>query len=150
MTMTHSPNQNTNLFNPERMQNMDPTQVGDVGEHLVASIVGGYGYEVVKANGKGYDLLTLHEGKPIRIDVKTRSRHTPAMTFYVGKGKTTAYRDFTNENVDMFAFICLETLKLVFKPSADYIGLRSAYVPVSEWKDSDPYESWEQALSAIL
>lgn len=145
-TQTHS----TKLFSPQRMQNLDATQVGDVGEHLVASIVGGYGYEVVKANGKGYDLLTLHEGKPIRIDVKTRSKRTNAMVFYVGKGKTTAYRDFTNDNVDMFAFVCLDPLKLVFKPSEQYVGKRSVYVPVEEWATVDPYQSWEEALTSIL
>ena len=147
MTMTHNTSpapKNIKLFCPERMKSLEATEVGNVGEHLVASILGGYGLEVIKANGKGYDLLVVEGNTSTRIDVKTRSAGGD-INFYIGKGKTTAYRDFSNENVDMFAFVCLETLSIIFRPSKDYVGKRTAYVPVSQ-RDVDPYESWKEAI----
>jgi hypothetical protein len=54
------------------MENLDATQIGEVGEHFVVSVLGGFGLEVYKTNAKGFDLLVLGD-KPIRVDVKTKS-----------------------------------------------------------------------------
>jgi hypothetical protein len=145
-----SQTQITKLFNIDRMDGLDPTDIGTIGEHFVASIVGGFGYDVVKANGKGYDLLVLDGERTVRVDVKTARTNAVKQSFWIGKGagRTEERRGFEGENVDLFAFLCLETLGLVFRPSTDYIGKKLVYLKVDE-RITDPYESWKEAVASV-
>lgn len=149
MTMTTSqtnPPSNTNpWFDPSRMKGLGATQIGRVGEYFVASILGGYGHDVIPACMDGYDLLVFFQGVPIRVDVKTATASDRPM-FNVGKGKTTTFRAFSNDNVDLFAFLRLDTLQLVFRPSYLYVGKRTVRLPVKDW-DVDPYDSWQESTA---
>jgi len=80
------------MFDPTRMQNLDATQVGTIGEYLVASVVGGFGYEVIHSPAKGFDLLVLppdERSMPVRVDVKTKSTSNSQRTYSIRRGKTT-------------------------------------------------------------
>ena len=134
----------TNLYKPERMENLDATQIGEVGEHFVASVLGGYGLEVFKTNGKGFDLLVMGE-EPIRVDVKTKSSLDGQRIYNIKKGKKTNYRDFNPQACDIFALVCLEDLSLSFHRSEDYAGKRSIYLNAEKHSATDPYESWVSA-----
>ena len=75
------------LFDPSLMNPLDATQVGRIGEHLVAAIVSGYGYEVHHTAGSGYDLLVMlpEDAGVIRVDVKTKKAATGARLYSIGK-----------------------------------------------------------------
>ena len=128
------------------MENLDATQIGEVGEHFVTSVLGGFGLEVFKTNGKGYDLIVMNEpNPPIRVDVKTKSSIEGQRIYSIKKGKKTNYRDFDPQACDIFALVCLEDLSLTFHRSEDYQGKRSIYVNADEHSTTDPYESWVAA-----
>jgi hypothetical protein len=132
------------LYRSERMEGLDATQIGEVGEHFVASVLGGFGLEVFKTNGKGFDLLVMGDN-PIRVDVKTKSSLDGQRIYNIKKGKTTNYRDFNPRACDIFALVCLEDLSLSFHRSEDYAGKRSIYVNAKAHSATDPYESWVSA-----
>jgi len=132
------------LYRAERMENLDATQIGEVGEHFVVSVLGGFGLEVYKTNAKGFDLLVLGD-KPIRVDVKTKSSLEGQRIYNIKKGKKTNYRDFNPQACDIFALVCLEDLSLSFHRSEDYAGKRSIYVNADRHSATDPYESWVSA-----
>lgn len=150
--MTNANPANSTVFSPERMQNLTATHVGEVGEFLVASILGGFGFEVVKTNGKGYDLIVMprSEGqRPIRVDVKTKASSEGPRIFNIKKGKKTTYRDYDPSDCDVFALVCLEDLSLTFKKCSEFAGKRSIYLNRDEHKATDPYASWVDSLTAI-
>lgn len=132
------------LYRSERMEGLDATQIGEVGEHFVASVLGGFGLEVFKTNGKGFDLLVMGDN-PIRVDVKTKSSLDGQRIYNIKKGKKTNYRDFNPQACDIFALVCLEDLSLSFHRSEDYAGKRSIYVNAKAHSATDPYESWVSA-----
>lgn len=141
------------LFNPKRMKNLDATQVGAIGENLVASILAGYGYEVVRTNGKGYDLIVMppssHRANayyPILVDVKTKASADGQRIFNIKKGKKTNYRDYDSSDCDLFALVCLEDMSVVFRKCDEFEGKRSIYLNSEEHKQIDPYVSWREAV----
>jgi len=153
MTMTTSTQKtnhtSTKLYKPDRMEGMDASQIGEVGEHFVTSVLGGFGLEVFKTNGKGYDLIVMNgPHPPIRIDVKTKSSLEGQRIYNIKKGKKTNYRDFDPQACDIFALVCLEDLSLSFHRSTDYAGKRSIYVNANQHSNTDPYESWVAATQA--
>jgi len=132
------------LYRSERMEGLDATQIGEIGEYFVASVLGGFGLEVFKTNGKGFDLLVMGDN-PIRVDVKTKSSLDGQRIYNIKKGKKTNYRDFNPQACDIFALVCLEDLSLSFHRSEDYAGKRSIYVNAKAHSATDPYESWLSA-----
>ena len=132
------------LYRSERMEGLDATQIGEVGEYFVASVLGDFGLEVFKTNGKGFDLLVMGDN-PIRVDVKTKSSLDGQRIYNIKKGKKTNYRDFNPQACDIFALVCLEDLSLSFHRSEDYAGKRSIYVNAKAHSATDPYESWVSA-----
>lgn len=140
--------QNHSLFCPERMQSLDATHIGEIGEYFVASVLGGFGYEVIKANGKGYDLIVMDGDKAVRVDVKTKASKDGSRIFNIKKGKTTAYRDYDPSGCDVFALVCLEDLSLIFHPCEVYAGKRSIYINTVVHSTTDPYESWLEAVGS--
>jgi hypothetical protein len=137
------------LYQSDRMENLDASQIGEVGEHFVTSVLGGFGLEVFKTNGKGYDLIVMNEPyAPIRVDVKTKSSLEGQRIYNIKKGKKTNYRDFDPQACDIFALVCLEDLSISFHRSEDYAGKRSIYVNADEHSATDPYESWVAATQA--
>lgn len=139
------------MFDPTRMQNLDATQVGTIGEYLVASIVGGFGYEVIHSPAKGFDLLVLppdERSMPVRVDVKTKSTSNSQRTYSIRRGKTTTFRDYEAGACDLFALVCLEEMAISFVPCEDYDGKGTIYINPNAHRATDPYESWVKALSA--
>jgi len=134
-----------NLFNPNLMDGMDATHVGEVGEFLVASVLAGFGHEVAKTNGKGYDLIVMDGHRTVRVDVKTKATKDGARIFNIKKGKKTTYRDYDPSDCDVFALLCLEDLSLTFQPCKVYAGKRSIYLNREAHMKADPYLSWLEA-----
>jgi len=143
-SLTQNTTRQYSLYRSERMESLDATQIGEVGEHFVASVLGGFGLEVFKTNGKGFDLLVMGDN-PIRVDVKTKSSLEGQRIYNIKKGKKTNYRDFNPKVCDIFALVCLEDLSLSFHRSEDYAGKRSIYVNANKHSATDPYESWLSA-----
>lgn len=129
------------------MINLDASQIGEIGEHFVASVIGGFGYQVFKTNAKGFDLLVMSEDTPIRVDVKTKSSLEGQRIYNIKKGKTRKWKDFDPKVCDVFALVCLEDLSLTFHKAEDYAGKRSIYVNSKKHSSTDPYESWLKATT---
>lgn len=141
------------LFNPSLMQNLDATQVGTVGEYFVASVLGGFGYEVIHSPAKGFDLLVLPADErtdPIRVDVKTKSSSTGGRNYSIRRGKTTTFREYSSGACDLFALVCLEDMSIAFVPCDDYDGKSSIYINPEKHKAVSPYESWCKAINGEL
>jgi hypothetical protein len=144
--------ENKSLFNPKLMSRLDATQVGRIGEHLVTSMIAGYGYNVHHADGNGYDILAMipkTRGKVIRIDVKTRKSAEGNRQFSIRKGKTTAFREYESDKCDLFALVCLEDQSVTFKKCSDYEGKNFIYLNAQSHKTTDPHESWVGVLETL-
>lgn len=136
------------LFNPDFMTDLDATQIGRIGEHLVAAILAGFGYEVHHTAGAGYDLLVMLPGDEgvIRVDVKTKKAATGARLYSIRKGKTTTFREYKAGNCDVFALVCLEDMSVTFEMCSDYDGKNSIYLNREEHVETCPHSAW-QSLS---
>lgn len=137
------------LFDPSRMKELNSTDVGTVGEYFVASVLGGYGLEVTKADASGYDLLIIEEGKPIRVDVKTMASDKGHRHWAIAKGKTGSFRDYDADGCDIFALVCLEDQSLAFEKCENYEGKRHIYLNADKHKETDPYQSWKKAIKRV-
>jgi len=137
------------LFNPNLMDSLDATQVGRIGEHLVAAVVAGYGYEVHHTAGSGYDLLVMlpEDDGVVRVDVKTKKAATGARLYSIRKGKTTTFREYEAGDCDIFALVCLEDMSVTFEKCADYDGKNSIYLNRLLHKDTCPYTAWQQSIA---
>lgn len=139
---------NKSLFDPSLMNNLDATQIGRIGEHLVAAMLGGYGYEVHHTAGNGYDLLVMlpDEAGTVRVDVKTKKAATNARQFSIRKGKTTTYREYEAGLCDVFALVCLEDTSITFEKSDNYCGKTGIYLNGSEHNSICPYSAWKECI----
>jgi len=141
----------SSLFAPERMSTLDASQVGTVGEYLVAAIVSGYGYEVHHTKCNGYDLLVMIPNRaPIRIDVKTLRSSGANRTYSIRKGKTTTFRDYSAGDCDLFALVCLEDMSVLFDRCDKYDGKSSVYINRHQHKNTCPHQSWVDSIASIL
>jgi hypothetical protein len=135
------------------MTNLDATQIGTVGEFFVASVLGGYGYEVIHSPAKGFDLLVLpadERSDPIRIDVKTKSASSGQRTYSIRRGKTTTFREYQAGACDLFALVCLEDMAIAFVPCKNYDKKSTIYINPEKHRAIDPYKSWLQAINGEL
>ena len=137
------------LFNPNLMDPLDATQVGRIGEHLVAAVVAGYGYEVHHTAGSGYDLLVMlpDDSGVIRVDVKTKKAATGARLYSIRKGKTTTFREYEAGDCDIFALVCLEDMSVTFEKCADYDGKNSIYLNRLIHRDTCPHTAWQECVN---
>lgn len=138
------------LFNISRMASLTSSHIGDVGEHLVASLLGGYGYEVVHSRAAGHDIVAFYQDTAIRVNVKTTMKDSGGRNFMIAKGKSSGFRDYDGSNCDVFALLCLEDLSLSFARCEDYIGKRAIYIPSKQHKETDSYDSWERTILPIV
>ena len=138
------------LYKPERMANLTSTQVGTIGEYLVASILGGFGVEITRADASSYDLLALIGDRPIRIDVKTTATDSPRRGFWVGKGKTGNIRPFGGSGCDLFALVCLEDHAIFFDTCAKHAGKKIISLSRANHQNKDSYDSWLTSLEELL
>jgi len=138
------------LYKPERMTDLTSTQIGTVGEYLVASIMGGFGVDVTRSDASAYDILALVGNIPIRIDVKTTAKNTPTRGFWVKKGKTGKERPFDGGGCDLFAFVCLEDHAIFFDTCDKYVGKTQIKIKRDSHQDQDPYQTWLNAVGKIL
>ena len=136
------------LFNPELMEPLDATQVGRIGEHLVAAMLAGYGYEVHHTAANGYDLLVMlpDDAGVIRIDVKTKKAATGARQYNIRKGKTTTFREYEAGTCDVFALVCLEDTSVTFEKCDDYDGKNAIYLNRLVHKDTCPHRAWQECI----
>lgn len=136
------------LFNPDHMDPLDATQVGRVGEYLVAAMLSGYGYDVHHTSSNGYDLLVmLPEDKGIiRVDVKTKKAATGSRLFSIRKGKTTTFREYEAGSCDVFALVCLEDTSVTFEKCRDYDGKNSIYLNRQTHQDTCPFTAWNTVI----
>lgn len=141
--------QKDTLFDPTRMKELNSSDVGTVGEYFVASILGGYGLEVTKADVSAYDLLVLHDGRPIRVDVKTIASDKNYRYWGIAKGKTGSVRDYESDGCDVFALVCLEDQALSFEKCDKYKGKRTIYVNSKTHKQTDSFASWTKSTKDL-
>ena len=130
------------------MNDLDASQVGKIGEYLVAAVLSGYGYDVHHANGKGYDLLVMlpdNDGV-IRVDVKTKKAATGARLFNIRKGKTTTFREYEAGLCDVFALVCLEDMSVSFERCSDYDGKNAIYINRLTHQGTCPYTAWNSSI----
>ena len=140
------------LFNPKLMMNLDATQVGRIGEYLVAAVLSGYGYEVHHTSGTGYDLLVMlpNNAGTIRVDVKTKKAATGARLYSIRKGKTTTFREYEAGDCDIFALVCLEDMSVTFRKCESYDGKNSIYINSLVHQKTCPYTAWQSSISSDL
>ena len=137
------------LFNPNLMSKLDATQVGRIGEYLVAAILSGYGYEVHHTAGSGYDLLVMlpDNAGTLRVDVKTKKAATGARLYSIRKGKTTTFREYEAGGCDVFALVCLEDMSVAFEKCDDYDGKKSIYINRLIHQETCPYSTWQSSIA---
>jgi len=136
------------LFDPNRMNSLDASQVGRIGEHLVAAMLAGYGHEVHHTAGNGYDLLVMlpDTSDTIRVDVKTKKAATNARRFNIKKGKTTTFREYEAGICDVFALVCLEDTSVTFEKCDDYVGKSGIYLNGRTHRGTCPYSAWKECI----
>ena len=136
------------LFSANRMDSLDASQTGTVGEYLVAAVLAGYGHEVHHTKCNGYDLLVMHPDRnPIRVDVKTIKAADRPRQYCIRRGKTTTFREYSAGDCDLFALVCLEDQSILFDRCDKYHGKSSIYINRDTHRNTCPHESW---LSATI
>lgn len=137
------------LFNPDLMDDLNATQIGRIGEYLVAAMLGGYGNEVHHTPGKGYDLLVMPSDDTgvVRVNVKTKKAAKGGRRYSIRKGKTTRFRAYKADDCDIFALVCLEDMSVTFEECSNYDGKGTIYLNTTAHKQAEPYTKWRECLS---
>lgn len=97
---------------------------GVAGEHLVCAelLLQGYNAFMTDQNCP-YDVAVEHNGKLIRIQVKTtrkeraipqRAKHTPAYLFHIRRCGKGGRRSYTETDFDIMALVALDTRKVAY------------------------------------
>jgi len=119
------------------MRKSDALQVGKAGEYLVCAdlILKGY-VAFLSEQGLPYDALLDIGGKLLKVQVKTtskpreitqRKKETMAYIFNIKRHGRNNVSRYTDEEVDLFALVCLDTMKIGYllpKDMPDTINLR--------------------------
>lgn len=105
---------------------MNQQQIGRAGEHLTASYLCRYFDDVFTASeASRFDFLTVKDGYNYKIQVKTTNspfvkNNNDWVRWDIKKrisNKDNEYRVYDEDEVDIFAFVCLFIDKVVFVPN---------------------------------
>ena len=103
------------LFNPDLMSDLDATQVGRIGEYLVAAILSGYGYEfITQPEVATFASNVADNAGSIRVDVKAKKAATGAQLYSIRKVKPLRLEITEAGGCDVFALM-YEDMSVAFE-----------------------------------
>lgn len=125
-----------------RLHELDVNQVGTVGEYLVTTMLLADGYDAHRVDTVGYDvLMRLDDGLAVRIDVKTTAKAKDYYQFTIKKGQKNKFRNHIGSDCDLLAFVCLESMNVVFVDSVECEGKEKYSISRAKFDEVDAYES---------
>ena len=133
-----------------KLTSLDVNQVGTVGEYLVTTMLLADGYDAHRVDTVGYDvLLRLEDGLAVRIDVKTTAKAKDYYQFTIKKGQKNKFRNHISSDCDLLAFVCLESMNVLFVLSDDCDGKEKYSISRAKFDSACPYESLYECLAAL-
>jgi hypothetical protein len=128
---------------------LNATQIGTVGEQLVRYKLLRWGYQAIPVEqGNDYDIIVLAK-KPIRIQVKSTKSVDPSKPnsyrFNTKKGSQ-HHKVYCESTIDSFAFVALDTERVVFFP---YLDTTCKRISASKYNELDEYQSWLSIIDII-
>lgn len=133
-----------------RLDELDVNQVGTVGEYLVTTMLLADGFDAHRVDTVGYDvLLRLDDGLAVRIDVKTTAKAKDYYQFTIKKGQKNKFKSHTPDACDLLAFVCLESMNIIFVDSLTCEGKDKYSISRSKFDDVDAYQSLYDCIDAL-
>ena len=125
------------IYNTDKKYNSE-LDVGKAGEHLVCSLLIKQGYTCFLTDqGLPYDVLIEKDGSFYTVQVKTttkkintcKQKNIYRFGLRNGKGSTKRYKD-----IDIFAFVFLDIMKVAFLKSEDLINKNKEVIQTVEFR----------------
>lgn len=132
------------------LSDLDCNKVGTVGEYLVTTLLLAHNYDAHRVDTVGYDvIIRLDDGLAVRIDVKTKAEAQDYYQFTIKKGQKNKFKSHCSNACDLLAFVCLETMTVLFVLSEDCEGKEKFCISKDKFESSDPYESLVECLNQL-
>lgn len=140
-----------------KLTSLDVNQVGTVGEYLVTTMLLADGYDAHRVDTVGYDVLLrldgrhhrCNDGLAVRIDVKTTAKAKDYYQFTIKKGQKNKFRNHISSDCDLLAFVCLESMNVLFVLSDDCDGKEKYSISRAKFDEACPYESLYECLDSL-
>jgi len=128
--------------------------LGKTAEYYVAYFLIKLGYNTSVVNHNGFDLITVIENKPYRIEVKsskTKIKDRNGFRFATKQGPTGKKRCLTKDMAsDIVAFVCMrKPPRIFFKPTFRITSVSHSIYSIHLENDKLEQESLEQSLAEI-
>ena len=124
-------------------------RVGRSGEYFVASLLSQISDTVlVVPHSAEADILFQYKNTLYKVQVKTKTKiekHRANWRFDMRRGSHTKNRNYEDGSIDIFAFVSLEHMNVVFRKPSKAINIT---IQDKEMKDSNPIENILDILGA--
>ena len=124
-------------------------QIGDATETLAAAKIKCWGHSVMASSpGCVYDLLVDFKGTFLRLQVKSKTRVSPKMTFNVRRTssrKGPRHFKYKSDDYDITALVSLPDQRVLFFPGVHY---RLTINREQFLREGNEYQSWRSAIEA--
>ena len=124
-------------------------RVGRSGEYFVASLLSQISDTVlIVPHSAEADILFQYKNTLYKVQVKTKTKiekHRANWRFDMRRGSHTKNRNYEDGSIDIFAFVSLEHMNVVFRKPSKAINIT---IQDKEMKDSNPIENILDILGA--
>ena len=126
-----------------------PERVGRSGEYFVASLLSQISDTVlVVPHSAEADILFQYKNTLYKVQVKTKTKiekHRANWRFDMRRGSHTKNRNYEDGSIDIFAFVSLEHMNVVFRKFSEGVTIT---IKDKEMKDNNPIENILDILGA--
>lgn len=128
---------------------LNPTQIGTVGEQLVRYKLMRWGYEAVMLEqGNPYDLLVVNPLTKIQVKSRTKPDPSKANSYKYSTRKGGACSDYYKEgDVDCFAFVALDLELIYFTPPI--IDTKCKRIGSHKFTPEQQHQSWLDIMAQL-
>ena len=128
--------------------------LGKTAEYYVAYYLIKLGHNTSVVNHQGFDLITIIENKPIRIEVKssrTKIKNRNGFRFATKQGSTGSKRYLTEDmSSDIVAFVCMkDPPRIFFKPTYKITSISHSIYSIHLNNPNLEQDSLVQSLTEI-
>tara|TARA_R100001129_G_C5109238_1_gene186637 strand:+ start:114 stop:518 length:405 start_codon:yes stop_codon:yes gene_type:complete len=126
------------------------TQIGRVGDRLVASVLESFGAKTAIANTDGFDLIVYYDQSWFRVECKATGQTESNGKVYAfnpstgSKNKTT----ITNKHCDIVGFAALDLRRVLFLPALAVTSPTKRFSP-KKFTPLNEFKTWIEAVERV-
>jgi len=122
--------------------------IGTAGEHLVCSVLFGFGWSPSIIDAEGMDIVAVKNQDILRIQVKSTLKTIDSWSYQWQVSKSLPKRPLTIEDCDIVACVALDMRKIVFFHIDTISKQVTRRIPRSKMiADDIEQRTWKEALS---